>query len=119
MTYQTALTQYIEATNTHNFDNVEKLLHENVVYWFTNTSCTTLEEIRVFFENAWDTIKEEVYSAKDVQWIAVDEHTATCLYTFHYEGYMKGEFISGSGRATNVFVKDGGEWKLIHEHLSL
>ncbi|WP_339148792.1 MULTISPECIES: nuclear transport factor 2 family protein [unclassified Sutcliffiella] len=118
MSYQNALNQYIEATNTHNFDNVEKLLHANVVYWFTNSSCTTMEEIRAFFENAWDTIKEEIYSAKDVEWIAVDEHTATCLYTFHYEGYLNGEFISGSGRATNVFVKDEGQWKLIHEHLS-
>ncbi|MCG1023618.1 YybH family protein [Sutcliffiella horikoshii] len=118
MSYQTALNQYIKATNTHNFDQVEKLLHANVVYWFTNKSCTTMEEIRAFFEKAWDTIKEEVYSAKDVQWIAVDEHTATCLYTFHYEGYMNGEFISGSGRATNVFVKEEGQWKLIHEHLS-
>ena len=118
MGYQMALRQYIEATNTHNFDNVEKLLHENVFYWFTNKSCTTLEEVRAFFENAWDTIKEEVYAAKDVQWISVDEHTATCLYTFHFEGYMNGEFVSGSGRATNVFVKEEGKWKLIHEHLS-
>ncbi len=118
MTYQSALTQYIEATNTHNFEKVEQLLHPNAVYWFTNKSCTTMEEIRAFFENAWDTIKEEVYSAKDVQWIAVDESSATCLYTFQYQGYMNGEFISGSGRATNVFVKEEGKWKLIHEHLS-
>ncbi|MCM3620294.1 nuclear transport factor 2 family protein [Sutcliffiella horikoshii] len=118
MTYQSALTQYIEATYTHNFEKVEQLLHPNAVYWFTNKSCTTMEEIRAFFENAWDTIKEEVYSAKDVQWIAVDERSATCLYTFQYEGYMNGEFISGSGRATNIFVKEEGKWKLIHEHLS-
>ncbi|KMJ57351.1 cag pathogenicity island protein Cag4 [Bacillus sp. LL01] len=118
MDYKKALEEYIEATNTHNFDNVEKSLHENVVYWFTNKTCTSLEDIRSFFENAWDTIKEEVYAAKDVQWIAVGERTATCLYTFHYEGYMNGEFISGSGRATNVFVKEEGKWKLIHEHLS-
>lgn len=118
MTYQSALTQYIEATNTHNFEKVEQLLHPNAVYWFTNKSCTTMEEIRAFFENAWDTIKEEVYSAKDVQWITVDERSATCLYTYQYEGYMNGEFISGSGRATNVFVKEEGKWKLIHEHLS-
>ena len=64
-------------------------------------------------------IKEEVYSAKDIKWIAIDDNSATCIYTFHYEGYYNGNFISGSGRATNVFVKThADEWKLIHEHLS-
>lgn len=41
------------------------------------------------------------------------------MYTYHYSGYVDGEFNSGSGRATNVFVLLDGEWKLIHEHLSI
>jgi ketosteroid isomerase-like protein len=117
--YQKALQQYIEATNTHKFNNVEKMLHPDAVYWFSDQSCTAIEEIRAYFEHAWDLIKEEMYAARDIEWIAADSKTATCLYTYHYEGYLKGEFVSGSGRATNVFVKDeNGEWKLKHEHLS-
>ncbi|MDX8366449.1 nuclear transport factor 2 family protein [Cytobacillus sp. IB215665] len=120
MSYQQALQKYIEATNSHDFNNVKKVLHENAVYWFTNKSCVTLEEIHNYFENAWHTIKDEVYAAKDVEWIAVDQKTATCIYTYHYEGYYNGKFVTGSGRATNIFVKnnDYDDWKLIHEHLS-
>lgn len=118
--YEQALSAYIEATNTHRFDEVSKMLAPNALYWFTGTSCTTLEEIQAYFEKAWETVKEEIYRAEDVFWIAVDEHQAVCTYTYHWEGYVQGKHASGQGRATNVFVKDtAGTWKLVHEHLSL
>lgn len=117
--YIQALERYIEATNTHDFQNVRQLLHPNAVYWFSDKTCTSPEEIQAYFEHAWDLIKEEVYSAADVQWIAVDGNTATCVYHYRYEGYLQGKFVKGSGRATNVFIKDTElGWKLIHEHLS-
>lgn len=119
MTYQKALEAYIAATNTHDFNEVRKLLHPQAVYWFTDKSCTTPEQIRAYFENAWNLIREEVYSARDVQWVAEGPQSAACIYTYVWEGYHKGKFVSGSGRGTNVFVKDEeGEWKLVHEHLS-
>lgn len=31
---------------------------------------------------------------------------------------MNGEYTSGQGRATNVFIKESTGWLLIHEHLS-
>lgn len=119
MGYKNCLDLYIQATNTHNFENVKELLHPEAIYWFSNKSCTTINEIQNYFENAWDVIKQEVYSASDIHWIAVDEKTATCIYTYHYEGYKDGSFVKGSGRATNVFIKESlDEWNLIHEHLS-
>jgi ketosteroid isomerase-like protein len=119
MGYKKALQQYIEATNTHDFNNVKKVLHENAIFWFTDKTCTTIQEIQNYFENAWDIIKEEVYTANNVHWLTVDQNSATCTYTYHYEGYHNGKFVTGSGRATNVFIKnEKGEWKLIHEHLS-
>ncbi|MCP3738628.1 YybH family protein [Rossellomorea sp. BNER] len=119
MGYKKALEQYIAATNTHNFNNVKYVLHEKALYWFTDKTCTTMNEIQSYFENAWDRIKEEIYTANDVQWLTIDENSATCTYTYQYEGYYNGEFVSGSGRATNIFTKnDANEWKLIHEHLS-
>ncbi|MDH6673934.1 ketosteroid isomerase-like protein [Paenibacillus sp. LBL] len=119
MSYQNALEAYIAATNTHDFDQVARLLDEEAVYWFSDRSCTTLDEIRLYFEQAWDAIREEVYRAEDVEWIASDVHSAVCIYTYHFEGYHQGTFMSGSGRATNVFIRDvEGSWKLKHEHLS-
>ncbi|MBH5319592.1 nuclear transport factor 2 family protein [Paenibacillus sp. GSMTC-2017] len=119
MSHHYALEQYITATNTHQFEHVKQLLHPSAVYWFSDKTCTSLSDIQQYFENAWDTIKDEVYSISDVNWIAVDKNTATCIYTYHYTGYYNGDYISGSGRATNVFIKDNeNDWKLIHEHLS-
>lgn len=119
MTYEEALVEYIEATNTHDFNNVKKILHDKAIYWFTDKTCSNLSEIQNYFENAWDIIKEEVYTANDVKWITIDQNSATCIYTYHYEGYYDGKFIEGSGRATNIFIKTNhNEWKLIHEHLS-
>ncbi|GLC89525.1 nuclear transport factor 2 family protein [Lysinibacillus piscis] len=118
MSHQQALERYITATNSHHFQQVQELLHPQAVYWFSDKTCTTFEEIGAYFNHAWHVIQEEVYSATDVQWLMVDNASATCVYTYHYEGYYNGEFVSGSGRATNIFVKVEGKWLLIHEHLS-
>ncbi|MCM3784176.1 nuclear transport factor 2 family protein [Neobacillus mesonae] len=119
MNHEDILKRYIDATNTHHFENVRQLLDERAVYWFSDRSCSTLPEIQHYFEEAWKTIQEEVYSAHDIKWITASEQTAVCIYRYEYEGYLKGEWTKGSGRATNVFQKDGNnEWKLVHEHLS-
>ena len=118
MTHEHALKRYIQATNTHDFNEVKDILHPQAVYWFSDKTCITTEEIGAYFNHAWNVIQEEVYSATDITWLTVDEKTATCLYTYHYEGQHNGEFVSGSGRATNIFTLMNGEWKLIHEHLS-
>ncbi|WP_409303025.1 nuclear transport factor 2 family protein [Peribacillus sp. SCS-155] len=55
---------------------------------------------------------------RNINWIGESESIAMCLYDHHWEGFYKGDKVSGSGRATNVFKRVRGEWKLIHEHLS-
>ncbi|TSB45737.1 YybH family protein [Alkalicoccobacillus porphyridii] len=112
------LDAYIKATNTHNFKEVEKLLHPEAMYWFSNQTCDSMETIEQYFNNSWNYIKDEIYSARDVTWLTADTESATCIYTYHYQGYIEGKFVTGNGRATNVFKLINGEWKLIHEHLS-
>lgn len=112
------LKSYIKATNTHRFEEVKKVLHPKAKYFFGDKTCQTIEEIQAYFENAWDLVKNENYEAHGVEWLVKKEHSATCTYTYFYEGYVNGEYTSGRGRATNVFVKEGNDWLLIHEHLS-
>ncbi|USK34541.1 nuclear transport factor 2 family protein [Bacillus sp. F19] len=99
------LQNYIKATNTHNFDEVRKVLHPNAVYFFTDRNCTTHEEIQTYFENAWSLVENENYEAKDVKWLFTTSNSATCTYTYFYEGYINGKYISGHGRATKVLVQ--------------
>lgn len=115
--WEIALDRYISATNTHVFDEVEKCISNDAIYYFTNATCSNLESIKKYFENSWDTIKEEVYSYKDAKW-KYGEDMALVLYTYQYKGYYKGEWTTGSGRATNIFKIIDNEVKLIHEHLS-
>ncbi len=82
ISYEKALDDYISATNTHDFNNVERLLADGGIYWFSDKTCVTKEEIKDCFENAWDTIRDEIYRATDVQWVSVDGHSAVCLYTY-------------------------------------
>ncbi|MFD2444699.1 YybH family protein [Bacillus sp. CGMCC 1.16607] len=118
MDVQHALEGYIHATNTHDFTNVAKYVSPDAIYWFKEKEYSTFDEIEGYFNNTWNLIKDEKYSISKVNWIAIDQNLATCLYTYHWEGYYNGNLVSGSGNATNIFSKMDNEWKLIHEHLS-
>ncbi|MGY3779081.1 YybH family protein [Isobaculum melis] len=116
--YKQALIDYINATNTHDFSEVEKCLAQNAVYWFSDNSCTTIDAIKEYFEQAWTTVQEEVYQADHVQWIATSSEVATCIYEYKWSGLVNGIHQSGKGRATNIFKQVDQKWLLIHEHLS-
>ncbi|WP_432767207.1 nuclear transport factor 2 family protein [Rossellomorea marisflavi] len=103
-----ALDRYIKATNTHRFSEVEKRLHPNAVYYFSDRTCSSMEEIQTYFEHAWSVVKEEVYGAIDVNWLQRGEQQALCVYRFTYKGYVDGEFVKGHGRATNALSKRKG-----------
>lgn len=112
------LHKYIKATNTHDFEEVRKILHPEAMYFFSNKTCINHQEIQSYFENAWTYISDENYEAREVKWLFKGDSSASCIYTYFYEGYIHGAYTSGEGRATNVFVKIQDEWLLIHEHLS-
>jgi ketosteroid isomerase-like protein len=118
MNIEQVLEAYIDATNSHQFDQVEKLLTDDAVYWFTSKTCKGKAQIREYFENTWNLIHDEVYRIDQINWLAADEQAAACIYHYQWQGYINGVLRSGSGRGTNVFRKENGEWKIVHEHLS-
>lgn len=116
---QAALARYIEATNEHDFDRVARVLHPSVVHRFTDADCTSVAQIREYFERTWKTVADEHYVATDVRWTHPTEGTAIATYTYAWSGCIAGEPRRGSGRATNVFVAaEDGRWLLALEHLS-
>lgn len=112
------LSDYIQATNTHDFNQVSKLLYKHAVYFFSDMTCATHRAIQSYFESAWSLVKNEHYEAQNVEWLLTGSISAACTYIYFYEGYVNGNYASGHGRATNIFVKDADKWLLIHEHLS-
>lgn len=117
-TPQEALKEYEKATNSHLFENVSDLIHEDAIYYFSDQTVRGHVELKAYFEKTWNTIQEEVYTIRDMNWIALDEAVAVCVYQFHWEGIIGGNLQEGSGRGTNVFKRSNQVWQVVHEHLS-
>lgn len=113
-----ALKAYLVATNTHDFDHVERVLAPDAVYFFGDATCTGVSEVRAYFERTWAMIPDETYWAEDIDWVAQTGDTAVAIYTYHWRGTIDGQERSGAGRATNVFTRTPQGWRLTHEHLS-
>jgi len=43
---------------------------------------------------------------------------AVATFVFEYTLRVEGAPVSGRARSTMVFAKDGGRWRIVHEHLS-
>lgn len=114
-----ALEDMIRATNTHDFDSVSPLLAPDVVYHFTDETIRGRAAARAYFERTWHTVRDEEYEIEDAEWLVSTDATAVAIYRFVWRGLIDGRARSGSGRATNVFVRaEEGRWLLAHEHLS-
>ncbi len=113
-----ALEAYLAATNTHDFDHVERVLAPDAVYFFGDATCIGVSEVRGYFERTWAMIPDETYWAEDIQWVNRTADTAVATYTYHWSGTIDGQERSGAGRATNVFTRTPHGWRLTHEHLS-
>ncbi|PKR87337.1 DUF4440 domain-containing protein [Pleomorphomonas diazotrophica] len=100
------------------FDEVAPLLSAEAVFWFTDGTHRGIDAIRAAFEDTWRTLQNEVYWLEDVDWIAVGDTAASCTYRFRWTADIDGTACAGEGRGTTVLRKEGGEWKIVHEHLS-
>ena len=112
------LKRYEDATNTHVFSNVTDLIHHEATYRFTDDNFVGIEAIQYAFESTWDSIKNETYSLSNPKRLVADLNSASISYTFNWSGVVDGVQKSGSGRGTNVIIRNGDKLQFIHEHLS-
>ena len=110
--------EYAIRTNTHQFDSVAELIAEDAVYWFNDGSFLGRAAIRQAFEATWAAIQNEIYRIDDVRWLVQDQHSAVCIYTFHWQGQVNNAVVQGSGRGTSVLSSINELWLVVHEHLS-
>lgn len=112
------LKRYEDATNTHIFSNVADLIHPEATYRFTDGDFTGIKAIQKAFEKTWNSIKDEAYSLSNLKIVATNANSATITYTFNWSGIVDGVQKSGSGRGTNVLVRNKEKLQFVHEHLS-
>jgi len=87
--HEQTLSSYEKAANSGDFDQVEPLIANDALYWFTDGSFDGIDEIRRAFEATWATIHDETYEIEDIRWVAVSKTVAVCI-----------------------------AWTIVHEHLS-
>ncbi|MBF8964065.1 DUF4440 domain-containing protein [Pontibacter sp. FD36] len=110
---------YVDATNTHDFANVQPLLMPDAIYWFNKEASEGMAAVKVNFERTWSYLPDEVYGIENIKWLSVEKGSATCIYEYTYQGTHAGKPVSGRGRGTSVLVKQDGKWRIAHEHLSI
>ncbi|MDX5481320.1 MAG: nuclear transport factor 2 family protein [Hymenobacteraceae bacterium] len=113
------ITAYVKATNSHDFSQVAPLLFPEAVYWFNRDESQGIAAIRENFERTWRYLPDEVYGIESITWLSIEKNSATCIYTYTYQGTHDGKPVKGSGRGTSILVKQNGKWQIAHEHLSI
>src|SRR5215831_14121928 len=80
--------EYAVRTNIHRFDNVAELIAEDAIFIFSDGTFRGLQAIRKAFEETWSYIRDEIYGIDNLQWLAVDDQIAVCIYNFHWQGLV-------------------------------
>lgn len=109
---------YELATNSHDVMQLAPLIASDAVYWFTDGSHKGRDAILAAIADTFATIHDEAYKIDELEWVVAGAEHAVCRYRFSWTGTVERQPRSGSGRGTNVLVKTGGTWQMLHEHLS-
>jgi ketosteroid isomerase-like protein len=117
MLHETALSTYVEALNTHSWEQIAPHVAKDAVFIFTEDTFIGHAAAKVAFEKTFQLIQNEVFSLHDVSWTAVTENMAACHYEFRWRGLIEGQEAAGGGRGTSILKKVAGRWLIIHEHL--
>lgn len=115
---ETFLEAYEKATNSRDFGEVDPLIADDAIFWFTNGVFNSKEEIRKAFQDTWQHIQDETHAIAGVQWIATTYWISACTYKFKSDGIVDGKRQVYEGRGTNVLRRLNGSWRIAHEHLS-
>jgi ketosteroid isomerase-like protein len=117
MKHETTLTAYVEALNTHSWDQIAPFVTADAVFIFTEDTFVGKAAAKAAFEKTFNLIENEVFSLHDIVWTVVTEEVAACHYEFRWKGLISGQESSGGGRGTTILRKADGRWLITHEHL--
>ncbi len=74
------------------------------------------EQILAAWDQAGPAFSEGRASADDLVVVALTDDVAYTIGTERFEGKVGGESIRGEWRATNIYRREDGGWKIVHHH---
>ena len=74
------------------------------------------DQVLATWEQAGSAFSEGKASADDVVIIPLSDDVAYTVCTERFEGNVAGEMMRGEWRATNIYRREDGGWKIVHHH---
>jgi ketosteroid isomerase-like protein len=115
------LVRFEELAEREDFDLIRDLIHERAVFRFNDGDFVGRPAIQAAFEKTWrgdPTVKKARFYLSDIVVLTTDQNTASVTYTYNWHGSQGGREFSIRGRGTRVLLHEGGQWRIVHEHLS-
>jgi ketosteroid isomerase-like protein len=74
------------------------------------------EQILAMWQQAGPAFSEGRATVEDLVVVALSEDVAYTIGTERFEGKLGGEPLHGEWRATNIYRREDGGWKILHHH---
>lgn len=103
------------------FALIREMIDEHAYFRFNDGDFVGRDAIQAAFEKTWrrdPSVTKARFYLSDVTVLTVDERTAAATYTYHWEGAVDDRPFAIRGRGTRVVVREGGAFRIVHEHLS-
>ena len=91
MNHINALSAYLEALNTHLWDQIAPHVAEDAVFIFTEDTFKGHAAAKAAFEKTFALIQDEHFSLHDIAWTVVTDDVAACRYEFRWKGLISGQ----------------------------
>ena len=115
------LNRFEELAEKEDFNLIRDMIHERAYFRFNDGDYVGLQAIQAVFEKTWrgdPTVKKARFYLSDMVVLTTDHSTATATYTYNWEGSQGGREFAIRGRGTRVLLREDGQFRIIHEHLS-
>ena len=103
------------------FNLICDMIDEQAVFRFNDGDFVGRQAIQAVFEKTWrgdPSVKKVRFYLSDIVVLTTDHSTASATYTYHWEGAQGGREFKIRGRGTRVLLRDGAQFRIVHEHLS-
>jgi len=115
------LNHFEDVAMKEDFDLLREMIDERAYFRFNDGDFIGHQAIQVAFEKTWrgdPTVKKARFYLSDIVILTTDQASATATYSYNWEGSQGGREFKIQGRGTRVLVREGGKFRIIHEHLS-
>lgn len=115
------MNRFEESAEKEDFNLIQDMIDERAYFRFNDGDFVGRQAIQAAFEKSWrsdPTVKKARFYLSDIVVLTTDHSTATATYTYNWEGSQAGREFKIRGRGTRVLLREHGQFRIIHEHLS-